>query len=153
MKTWNLNRRRQATAGLTLVEVIISLALGCLVFSGILVGYVQTSDRAEWSSYSLAAQSLAMQAVEQARGGKWDPKAWPPLDQMPPTNFVTIEILDVPVAGEPVHATNYVRVTDVSLNPPVRQIRADCVWGLRFRRTGVQGPFTNTAVTLRACDQ
>lgn len=139
--------------GLTLVEVVIALALGCLIFGGILLGYVQTTDRAEWSSYSLAAQSLAMQALEQARGGKWDPNAWPPVDEMRPTNFTSTEVLDVPVAGKPVFATNYVSITAASANPPLRQIQVDCVWGLATRRQAIRGPFTNRAVTLRACDQ
>lgn len=145
--------RRTKLAGQTLVEVVVSLSMGCLVFAGVLMGYVQTSDRAEWSSYSLAAQSLAFQAVEQARGGKWDPSAWPPVDEMQPTNYVSVEMLDVPVAGNPILATNYVTIRDVSLAPPLREMRADCVWAMPGRDAARRGPFTNTAVTLRSRDQ
>jgi hypothetical protein len=36
----------------------------------------------------------------------------------------------------------------ISSNPPLRQIRADCVWTFMNRRL-----FTNTIITLRAPDQ
>lgn len=139
--------------GFTLTEVVVAVAVIALTFAGVIYGYVRTTDRAEWSSYSLAAQSLAMQGVEQARAAKWDPQAWPAVDELGVTNLTQEEPLDVPVAGEPVLATNYVSVTTVSLDPPLRQLRADCVWMLKSRPAGIAGPFTNTAVTLRAADQ
>ena len=96
----------------------------------------------------MAAHSLAMQGVEQARSAKWDPQSWPIVDELGVTNFASVEILDIPVATTPNFATNYVSVASVALNPPLRQIRADCVW--RFARRGL---FTNTVITLRAPDQ
>jgi prepilin-type N-terminal cleavage/methylation domain-containing protein len=140
-------------AGFTLTEVVVAVAVIALTFAGVIYGYIRTTDRAEWSSYSLAAQSLAMQGVEQARAAKWDPQAWPVVDDLGVTNFMQVEPLDVPVVSQPILATNYVSVTTVSLDPPLRQLRADCVWGLKSRRSGIGGPFTNTAVTLRAADQ
>lgn len=144
--------------GFTLVEVVVAVALITLTFAGVIYGYVRTADRAEWSSYSLAAQSLAMQGVEQARAAKWDSQAWPVVDELPVgelgvTNFMQVQELDVPVVGEPVLATNYISVTTVSVNPPLRELRADCVWALKSRPAGITGPFTNTAVTLRTADQ
>ncbi len=139
--------------GFTLTEVIVAMAMITLTFAGVIYGYLRTTDRAEWSAYSLAAQSLAMQGIEQVRGAKWDPQAWPVVDDLGVTNFAQVEALDVPVAGEPVLATNYISVTTISVNPPLRQLRADCVWMLRSRRAAIAGPFTNTAVTLRAADQ
>lgn len=139
--------------GFSLTEVIVAMAMITLTFAGVIYGYLRTADRAEWSAYSLAAQSLAMQGIEQVRGAKWDPQAWPVVDDLGVTNFTQVEALDVPVAGEPVLATNYISVTTISVNPPLRQLRADCVWMLRSRRAAIAGPFTNTAVTLRAADQ
>ncbi|HOX58653.1 MAG TPA: prepilin-type N-terminal cleavage/methylation domain-containing protein [Candidatus Paceibacterota bacterium] len=138
--------------GFTLAEVVVAIAIATLAFGGVILGYVLTADRAEWSAYSLAAQSLAMQGVEQARGAKWDPKSWPSVDELGVTNYTQVEILDVPVSGQPVQATNYIRVTTVVQDPPLRELRADCVWSLR---NGVRsrGPFTNTVVTLRTADQ
>ena len=140
-------------AGFTLAEVVVAVALITLTFAVVVYGYLRTADRAEWSSYSLAAQSLAMQGVEQVRAAKWDPQAWPVVDELGVTNLVQEEPLDVPVVSEPVMATNYISVTTVSVNPPLRQLRADCVWALRSRPARIAGPFTNTAVTLRAPDQ
>lgn len=140
-------------AGFTLTEVVVAAAIITLTFAGVIYGYLRTSDRAAWSSCSLAAQSLAMQGVEQVRAARWDPQAWPVVDDLGVTNFVQVAPLDVPVAGDPLMATNYISVTTVSINPPLRQLRADCVWALQNRPAGISGPFTNTAVTLRAPDQ
>ena len=139
--------------GFTLAEVLVAIAVITLTFAVVVYGYLRTADRAEWSCYSLAAQSLAMQGVEQARAAKWDPQAWPVVDDLGVTNFMQEEELNVPVAGQPVVATNYISVTTVSVNPPLRELRADCVWALKSRPARIAGPFTNTAVTLRAADQ
>ena len=119
-----------------------------MVIHGVVLSYVMSARRAEWSAYSLAAHSLAMQCVEQARAAKWDPQAWPVSDELGITNFSRTDTLDVPVEGAPQLATNFVSVTVAAVNPPLRQIRADCVWGF-----GSRGLFTNTIVTLRAPDQ
>jgi hypothetical protein len=144
--------QRSPAPGFTLAEVAVSIAVATLSFAGVIYGYVLTADRAEWSAYSLAAQSLAMQGVEQARGAKWDPKAWPSVDELGVTNYTQVDILDVPVSGQPVRATNYISVTAVAQEPPLRQLRADCVWTLCAGRRS-RGPFTNTVVTLRTADQ
>jgi hypothetical protein len=144
--------QRPRSPGFTLAEVVVAIAVATLSFGGVIYGYVLTGDRAQWSAYSLAAQSLAMQGIEQARGAKWDPKAWPAVDELGVTNYTQVEVLDVPVSGLPVQATNYISVTTVSQDPPLRQLRADCVWNLRNGRRS-RGPFTNTVVTLRTADQ
>jgi hypothetical protein len=123
-----------------------------LSFGEVIFGYVLTADRAQWSAYSLAAQSLALQGVEQARAAKWDPKAWPAIDELGVTNYTQVELLDVPISGQPIQATNYISVTVVSQDPPLRQLRADCVWRLLNGQRS-RGPFTNTVVTLRTADQ
>lgn len=144
---------RQRTLGFTLVEVVISLGLAALTFTGVIYGYALTADQAQWSACSLAAQSLAVQGVEQARAAKWDPGAWPPIDELGTTNYTQPSPLDLPVAkGSVVYATNYISISTVSTVPPVRELRADCVWKL-FNGTRTRGYFTNTVVTLRAPDQ
>ena len=141
-------KRCSRTSAFTLVEVVIAVAILALTFSGVIYGYVLSAQRAEWSAYSLAAESLASQGVEQVRSAKWDPGAWPLIDELPPTNFATIETLDVPMSGTPVYATNGISISNVSSNPPIRQIRVDCAWMFVKR-----GPFTNTMITFRAPDQ
>ena len=144
--------QRPPAAGFTLAEVVVAIAVATLSFGGVIYGYVLTSDRAQWSAYSLAAQSLAMQGIEQARAAKWDPKAWPGVDELGVTNYTQVDLLDVPVSGRAVQATNYISVTLVSQDPPLRQLRADCVWRL-FNGRRSRGPFTNTVITLRTADQ
>jgi len=146
------------SAAFTLAEVLISVVVLALVVAGILSGYVQANRMAEWSSMSLAAQSLASQGLEQARGAQWNSQAYPAGsgDDLPsPTNYIlsgtSDYALDVPSTGSPFYATNYVLITNVttSSGAPLRMIRSDCVW--KFPTTGRY--FTNTMVTYRAPDQ
>src|ERR1035437_8503854 len=58
--------------GFTLVEVVVSLGIVTLLFSGILTAYIQSSRQAEWAGYSLAAQAIGIQQIEQARSAVWD---------------------------------------------------------------------------------
>jgi hypothetical protein len=113
---------------------------------------------ATFSSMSLAAQSTASQGIEQAIAARWDTQAngnstgvgtadelgvtndWVP----PGTNQ-----LDIPVSGAAIPVTNYITITQISTNPPVRQIVSRAVW--TFPLTGTT--YTNSAVTLRAADQ
>jgi hypothetical protein len=145
---------KKRECGYTLAEVLVSTAVSCLVFGGIVSGYVKITDHAEWSAYSLAAQSLASQAVEQVRAAKWDPNAWPPVDELGLTEFAKAEEVNVPLSpGQSVWATNYVSVSVASLAPPLRELRADCVWVLPSRGSTTRGPFTNSVITLRCPDQ
>jgi hypothetical protein len=132
------------------VEVIISLGIATLTISGSINGYLLSAYRAEWSAYSLAAHSLAMQRLEQVRAAKWDTAAYPAVDQVVPNNFRPLtNILDVPVSGSNiVYATSYTTVTNISANPPMKLIRVDTVWSFMNR-----GTFTNTVTSYRAPDQ
>jgi len=136
--------------GFTLVEAVVSMLLAGIIMGGIASGYLQAHRTSEWSAYSLAAQSLAMQPLEQARAAKWDPYAYPPVDHLVASNFPkTVNILDVPISGtNVVYATNRVVIRDLSTNPPLKQITVECTW--RFHTRGV---FTNTIMTCRTADQ
>jgi len=59
--------RLRHLSGFTIVEVVIAVLISTIVFATVIYAYVGANDRAEWSAYSLAAQSLAMQGIEQAR--------------------------------------------------------------------------------------
>jgi len=141
-------------SGFTLTEVLIATFIGALTIGGIIYGFVQSAQRAEWSAYNLAAQGLAVQRIEQARAAKWDPLAYPQVDELIPANFPPrVNILDVPlVAGRAVYATNTVFIATVSTNPPIKRIRVEVTWGFG---TGTRASriFTNRVVTLRAADQ
>lgn len=166
-------RGLRGVAGLTLVEVLISLVIVALVFGSIIQGYVTSGKITEWSGYSLAAQSLAVQTLEQVRSATWDPQmnkcevtnipllgwtlsysgsgAW--------TNYsgYQISILDVPwKSNNYVMATNYVNFKMVSFasNTNVQAIlaRVDTVW--QFTGWGYANPvtYTNTVCTFFAPD-
>jgi hypothetical protein len=136
----------------------MAVLISTIVFATVVYAYVGANDRSEWSAYSFGAQSLAHQAIEQARTAKWDPQNYPAYDDLGVTNYTQVEILDVPLSGPPVLATNYVSISTVSSStvsnsPDIRQLRADCVWIFVTRYHGAAGPFTNTAVSFRASDQ
>ena len=139
------------SAGFTLAETLVSMAITAMMVGGIVSGFLQSARQAEWSAYSYAAQSQALRALEQVRAAKWDPQAFPPVDQV--TNFspsvATVDILDVPSTGTNVTwCTNRTRVQTISTIPPLREITVETTW--RFLNRGV---FTNVVRTYRTADQ
>jgi prepilin-type N-terminal cleavage/methylation domain-containing protein len=148
-------------SGFTIVETLVAILVLSLVMSGVIYGYVQANRIAEFSSMSLAATAYASQGAEQARAADWRPWDWPQtngpgtMDELRPTNYFTVDTMDIPAKGTPSAAdfafwvTNYVNVTTYSMNPPIRQIRSDCVWRLPWNKQLM----TNTVVLLRAPDQ
>ncbi|HTG45521.1 MAG TPA: hypothetical protein VK633_13425, partial [Verrucomicrobiae bacterium] len=98
--------------------------------TAIVTGYVLSANRSEWSAYSLAAHSIAMQRLEQVRAAKWDPYAYPAADEVKGTNFPQlVEVLDVPISGTNiVYATNRTTITTVSSDPPLRMVKVECSW-------------------------
>lgn len=161
--------RRNAADAFTLVEVLMAIVIMAMVMTGLLYGYVQANRMAEFSSLSLAAQSYASQGIEQIRSAQWNSQMWPITngpdtgDERPPTTnssgvvtpIVQVATLDIPTIGQPTSSnfafwvTNYIRVTQISANPKLRQIQSDAVW--TFALTGKR--YTNTVITLRAPDQ
>jgi len=143
-------RTSRSQRGFTLAEQVVSLAVALIMISGIVSGFIQSTKQAEWSSYSLAAQSLANQVMEQARAAKWDPNAYPPVDQLTTNNFpMTVQVLDIPLTrSNIVYATNIVTISTIWTSPALRMIRVDCTWPF-FNR----GNFSNTVMSYRGPDQ
>ncbi len=157
--------RREA---FTLAEVVISIGIAALLFIGTIGAYIQTCRRAEWSGYSLAAQSLAIQQLEQARSALWDPADVPVKNEL--TQLMASLIswtsnasgmagyswtnLDLPISGNnTVRATNFVRLRSISLtNVPVtvQMVQVDTVWP--FLVGGTTRLFTNTVANYFAPD-
>jgi len=159
---------KRSELAFSLAEVLVSLLVFSLVISGMIYGYTQVNRLAEFSSMSLAAQSYASQGLEQAKSAQWDYVRWPNTNYGPGTGDElgfspsmgstnlppVVDTLDVPTTGAPIPITNFVTITYVltSLNPgnpPLRQIRSDCVWTYPLDGTVC----TNTAISLRAPDQ
>ena len=150
IKLSSKHSRLGAPQGGSLVEVIFSLGIATLTIAGSVNGYVLSANRAEWSAYSLAAHSLAMQRLEQVRAAKWDTAAYPAVDQIVQSNFgPQTNILDVPIScSNIVYAVSRTTMSDISANPPLKLVRVDTVWNFMNR-----GIFTNTVTTYRAPDQ
>jgi type II secretory pathway pseudopilin PulG len=153
---------RTGTAGFTLVETLVAFFVFGLVGAGVIYGYLQTNRMAEWAAMSLAAQSYASQGAEQARAAKWDPSAYPQTASTDQLTNGTVRvnsganyIFDVPIKGDPTSAnfaffvTNTVSISNVSVNPPLRQIISQVIWTFYVN----QRVYTNTVVLLRAPDQ
>jgi prepilin-type N-terminal cleavage/methylation domain-containing protein len=154
---------RQACA-FTLVEVVVSIAIAGVIFSAVLLAYIGAARYAEWSGYSLAAEALNVQQLEQMKCAKWDTEATPDVDETTNLNLTawsfsngvykgyTNSMLDMPITGtNVVRATNRLWMTNVmiSANPPVwiKHIRVSTEWAFRGER------FTNTIATIMGPDR
>lgn len=168
----NRQVKSQACA-FTLVEVVVALAVSVTVFSGIILAYTHTTRRAEWSGYSLAAQALSIQQIEQAKAAKWDRSGSGAMNELANWTNLTawtyntttglgtgykVNALDLPLSGTNgiVWATNFVTVKMISVNnatvPPVQvqMIQVDTVWRwVSDKKTKI---FTNTVATYMAPD-
>lgn len=166
MKTHLPGAKAAGPAAFTLLEVVVALMITGVVFAGIIAGYVQSARRVEWNAYSLAAEGLNIQQVEQIRAAKWDTQSVSNVDEtsmLALTNWAFANgkwtgfmpaILDIPCNasnGQFVWATNYVSLCIVTVAPnpvvTVKLIQADTVWSFRGKR------FTNSVAAYRAPDQ
>src|SRR5262245_55279626 len=121
--------------GFSLVEMLTSLAVAGITIAAVTSGFLQVSVQGQASAESLAAHAQAMRGLEQTRAAKWDPFAYPTVDDLVATNFPpTVAILDLPMAGNNVtYATNRTYITTISTTPALRQIRVDCTWTFMSR--------------------
>ncbi len=155
----------------SLVEVLFAFMVLSLSIAGMVYGYWQANRVAEWSSMSAAAQSYALQGLDQARAAQWNPWEGDTDDQLPaPFTTNQQDYLDIPMKGNPFDAaatnaggftnaaffsTNYIYITKVtssqsgSFSANLRQITSVCYW--TFPYSGKL--FSNTVITLRASDQ
>lgn len=142
--------RSRTQSGMTLAEVVIAMAISGMVVGGIITGYIYTTASAERAGLYLAANAKAMERIEETRSAKWDTASSPQVDQLFATNFpsknVTLDLSGSGVAT--VFATVNTEITQISVNPPLKRIRVDCIWKFRGRET-----VTTTIETCRAPDQ
>jgi hypothetical protein len=135
---------------MTLVEVAMAMGVAGLAVAGIVNGYIFCTQSATKSALSLAAGARAIERLEQTRAASWQNSSSPPVDQLVASNFPPeVVTLDLPAAsGIITYATNYIQISQISTNPPLRRIRVDCVWSFRGSATLT----TNTIETCRAPD-
>ncbi len=140
---------RARESGVSMVEFLVALSIVGFTIASIITGYILAAQKTEWSTASSAAQRLALQRLEQARGARWDLYANPPitnqLSQLNTTNTVPLEIPDT--GGNPAMATVRTTAAQVSAVPPLYMIRVEVEWSY-----GGRGPFTNRVMTYRAPD-
>jgi prepilin-type N-terminal cleavage/methylation domain-containing protein len=165
-------RVQREKGGFTFMEVLIALIIVAVVFGSIINGYLVSSVRGQWTGYSLAAQSLSLQIIEQARSAVWDGGS----GNNEVTNLTlfgrsgdgvstpltgyTTNILDVPWKGtNAVPATNYVTIRKFSEDnnatagwPQVQMIRVDTVWPFTGWGNFSVKYYTNTVCTYIAPD-
>lgn len=143
-------RARRSISGASLVEVLMSISISSISIGGIFQGYLMASKRVEWQACSQAANSQVLQRVEQVRSARWEPQAYPAIDEVSEGNFPSkVVALDIPCrAGAEVYGTNTLTITTLSSTPPLRMITAQCVWN-----SGDRGCFTNSMVIYRGPDQ
>jgi len=135
---------------MTLVEVVIALAISALTVAGIVSGYIYCSTAAIKAELFQAANAKALERIEETRSAQWDTSKWPMVDQLVASNFPDkIVTLDMPgTNGTGTTATIQTVIAQISVNPPIRRVRVDCVW--QFKGTEL---ITNTIETCRAPDQ
>ena len=139
-------------AAFTLAEVMVSVFILMLVFGAIIAGYIETSYRAEWSGYSLAAQAAGIQQLEAAKAAVWDTLDTPVKDEIKQLPLVTSLLLDLPVTGTNyVYATNYTTITLVNNGIYSNyMVKVDTVWPFRWGKQNLY--FTNTVANYYAPD-
>ena len=98
---------RLRESAFTLAEVVMALAIIVVMMGGMILGYLAATRRTEWSGYSLAAQAMAIQQLEQARSATWDILSVPAVCEITNIPTVTWTNLDIPFSG-----TNYTRATN-----------------------------------------
>ena len=142
--------RRRLQAGMTLVEVVVAMAITGMAVGGIVNGYHYCTNSSQKAALMLAANARAMELIEATRSAIWAPDRLPAVDQLVDTNFVsktvTLDLAGSGAATTP--ATIETEITQVSINPPLKRIRVNCIWQFR----GAQW-VTNTIETCRAPDQ
>lgn len=166
---------RWASAGFvcSFWELLVAVAIVALVFGGIVNGYIIAAKKSQWTGYSLAAQNMAVQTLEQARSAVWDISS----QNTEVTNMslssktltvsganwtmtgFTTNILDVPWKGTNyVIATNFITIQTVFenglTNPWVQLqvVRVDTVWPFDGWGNFARRTYTNTVCTLVAPD-
>ena len=141
------------TSAFTLVETMMALVVAGVIFGGVLMAYIHSARFSEWTGYSMAAQALSLQQLEQTRAAKWDTQAVPEAYEITNSFFSTSGIpLDVPRNGTNIlYATNFISIGDVTAAPGsgvrLKMLRVDTVWSYREKL------FTNTTATYVAPDR
>jgi len=147
------NRRVRAQAlGMTLAEVVVAMAVASLAVLSLVGGYISSTVAAEKARLSLAANTRALERLEDTHAAIWNVSGWPVVDQLVATNFpAKVVVLDLSGQGSGItYGTNFTTISQVSVAPQLRRIRVACIW--QFRSALFSTLFTNSVETLRGPD-
>jgi hypothetical protein len=148
--------RRVGERAVLLLEAVIAVALSAAMSGGILYGFVQTSRKLAWATYSSSAEALAAGRLECGFSCKWDPSSG--VDEMSNLKLVLtnatvvtsstsscVSFIENNLTVVTSLATNYFSYSEVTnLDSRYRYMKSDCVWTLRGKT------YTNTVCVLRA---
>jgi prepilin-type N-terminal cleavage/methylation domain-containing protein len=150
MQTSQTGLLRRDARAFTLIETAVAVAVAAVVMAGMFKGYILASRRAQFASYSLAASAMASQRLENIVAASWVVSGTSVTNVLNPAlRAQQVNALGLPSSGTNlVYATNFVTVTQISINPPYLMARVDCVWNFMG-----MGTFTNTVAVLRAPDE
>jgi len=120
---------RRIIPAFTLIEVVVATAIAVLVMAGMFKGYNIASRQAQFSSFQLAANGMAMQQMESIVAANWVLSGTSVTNIFSPTLTNTqVNALGVPSSGTNlVYGTNYATVTQISSNPPYLMVTVRCV--------------------------
>src|SRR5580658_6432742 len=129
----------------TLIEVVVATGIAVLVMAGMFKGYGIASRQAQFSSFSLAANSMAVGQMESIVAATWVVSGTLVTNLFSQTLTNTqVNALCVPSSGTNlVYGTNYATLTQISTNPPYVMVSVSCVWNFMG-----MGTFTNTVSVL-----
>src|SRR5215831_9069532 len=80
-------RGSRSQVGMTLAEVVVALAVAVMMVAGLLGGYTYSTVSGEKARLSLAANTRALERLEDTHGAIWNVSGWPVVDQLVATNF------------------------------------------------------------------
>ena len=134
---------------MTLVEVVVALAITGLTVVGIVKGYIYTTETSVKVGLFMAANARVQERLEATHSAIWDTASVPVRDQLVSSNFppVVFTLNKSSGGAEVVSATLTTDITQISVAPPLKRIRVDCVW--RFKGLEL---VTNSIETCRAPD-
>jgi prepilin-type N-terminal cleavage/methylation domain-containing protein len=137
---------QRGRAGMTLAEVMIALAITGITIAGTVKGYIYCNTANAKDALYMAANGVALQRLEETRAATWDTSSFPIVDQLTNTFFPDKTVpLDKSSAGDSVvMATVKTDIKDISINPPLRRVRVDCIWLFRGQEV-----VTNSIETCR----
>ena len=78
---------------MTLAEVVVALAIAGMMVASLVGGYTYSTVSAEKARLSLAANTRALERLEDTHAAIWNVSGWPTVDQLEPTNFPPKEVI------------------------------------------------------------